>query len=346
MHYAHSTQLADRSNWQHLADHLRRVAGLAGERGDKFGAGKAAALAGWLHDLGKYSDAFQAHIKGRPGHVDHSTAGAQEVLKLASNPTDKHMAELLAYAIAGHHAGVPDKTSRTGETSALVDRLKKPVEPVGDAWRTEIETDATGLAPKGFKPHSNRELRDFQISFLGRMIFSCLVDADFLDTEAFYASVDGRQVDRQWPVLAEETDRLIAAFDAQMARVQCDAAETPLNRLRSEILSHVRGKAALPRGVFTLNVPTGDGELAGADSDHHQRAIVRKPVRQPHLTLPQGAQPRQCRHHPRRSADHSASCAEALRRRAGRAGAQLWLHGRAVHGDPAGAKDAEIRGRI
>src|SRR5205823_4378415 len=69
-------------------------------------------------------------------------------------------------------------------------------------WRTEIAADATSLAPKGFKPHANRELRDFQISFLGRMIFSCLVDADFLDTEAFYASVDGRQVDRRWPALA------------------------------------------------------------------------------------------------------------------------------------------------
>jgi CRISPR-associated endonuclease/helicase Cas3 len=274
MHYAHSTQLADRSNWQDLADHLRQVAGLAAERGDKFGVGKAAALAGWLHDLGKYSEAFQAHINGHPGHVDHSTAGAQEVLKLASNPTDKHMAELLAYAVAGHHAGLPDKTSRTGETSALVDRLKKLVEPVGDAWRTEIETDATALAPKGFKPHSNRELRDFQISFLGRMIFSCLVDADFLDTEAFYASVDGRQVDRQWPALAQETDQLIAAFDAQMSRVQREAAESPLNRLRTEILNHVRGKAALPRGVFTLNVPTGGGKTLaslGFALDHAKR---------------------------------------------------------------------------
>jgi CRISPR-associated endonuclease/helicase Cas3 len=191
--------------------------------------------------------------------VDHSTAGAQEVLKLAPNPTDGLMAELLAYAIAGHHAGLPDKTSRAGEAGALAERLKKPVETIGDIWRTEIEIDRKGLAPANFKPHSDQRVA-FQIAFLGRMIFSCLVDADFLDTEAFYASVDGRQVDRRWPILAEEIDRLIAAFDTHMAGMQRGATETPLNRLRREILAHVRGKATLPCGVFTPNVPTGGGK--------------------------------------------------------------------------------------
>ncbi len=61
MHYAHSTQAADRSDWQVLIDHLREVARLAAARGDKFGGAKAAALAGWLHDLGKYAQAFQLY---------------------------------------------------------------------------------------------------------------------------------------------------------------------------------------------------------------------------------------------------------------------------------------------
>lgn len=274
VHYAHSTQLADRSDWQHLVDHLRQVAQLSSERGNKFGAGKAAALSGWLHDLGKYAEAFEAYITGRGPSVDHSTAGAQEVLKLASNPTDKLMAELLAYAIAGHHTGLPDMTSSTGEASALADRLKKPIEPIGDIWRIEIRTDAKGLVPTNFKPRSSQGVAPFQIAFLGRMIFSCLVDADFLDTEAFYASVDSRQVDRRWPSLAAEADRLIAAFDARMTRIQRDAAETSLNRLRGEILTHVRGKAALPRGIFTLNVPTGGGKTLaslGFALDHARR---------------------------------------------------------------------------
>src|ERR1700730_4762559 len=112
LHYAHSTSTPDSSNWQPLRDHLKQTALRAKMFGSKFGAAKAAALAGWLHDLGKYSDAYQAYIGGRgPGGVDHSTAGAQELRKLVSGRDDQLFAELIAYAIAGHHAGLPDMSS-------------------------------------------------------------------------------------------------------------------------------------------------------------------------------------------------------------------------------------------
>jgi CRISPR-associated endonuclease/helicase Cas3 len=258
LHYAHSTKTADRSDWQPLDGHLRQVALRAAALGDKFGAAKAAALAGWLHDLGKYSEAYQAYIGGRgPGGVDHSTAGAQEVSKLASGRDDKFVAELIAYAIAGHHAGLPDMSG--GEPSTLSERLDKDTEPLDEIWRAEIEVDPTGLVPKTFKLRPDARA-PFQVAFLGRMIFSCLVDADFLDTEAFYASVDGRQIDRTWPALPAEIDRLIAAFDAHMADKRRASKDTLINQLRGEILAHARQKAALPRGVFTLNVPTGGGK--------------------------------------------------------------------------------------
>jgi CRISPR-associated endonuclease/helicase Cas3 len=256
LHYAHSTAARDGSNWQPLRDHLSQTAERAEMFGSKFGAAKAAALAAQLHDLGKYSEAYQAYIGGRgPGGVDHSTAGAQEVLKLDLKGRDKGMAELIAYAIAGHHAGLPDMS---GETSGLADRLKKIVPPLDTIWRNEVEFDPIGLAPANLKPKA--KIGGFQIAFLGRMIFSCLVDADFLDTEAFYASVDGRQVDRSWPVLPDEIERMIARFDAHMLAKRKEAADTVLNRLRDEILRHVRQKSGLPRGVFTLNVPTGGGK--------------------------------------------------------------------------------------
>ena len=256
MHYAHSTTTSLGSDWQPLRDHLQQTALRAKTLGGKFGAAKAAALAGWLHDLGKYSDAYQAYIAGRgPGGVDHSTAGAQEVRKLELKGIDKGMAELIAYAIAGHHAGLPDMS---GETSGWADRLKKKVSPLDAVWREELEIDPTGILPNGFKRESR--IGGFQLAFLGRMIFSCLVDADFLDTEAFYASVDGRQIDRTWPVLPDEIERMISRFDAHMSEKRSTAADTPLNRLRSDILAHVRQKAELPRGVFTLNVPTGGGK--------------------------------------------------------------------------------------
>ncbi len=272
MYYAHSTGTADRSDWQLLDRHLRQVALRAAALGNKFGAAKAAALAGGLHDLGKYSDAYQAYIGGRgPGGVDHSTAGAQELRKLVSGRDDQLFAELIAYAIAGHHAGLPDMSS--SEASALSDRLKKHTEPLDDIWRNEIEVDPTGLAPKCFKLRSDGR-GPFQIAFLGRMIFSCLVDADFLDTEAFYTSVDGRQIDRTWPVLPAEIDRLIVGFDGHMADKHRDSEDTLLNRLRSEILTHARHKAALPRGGFTMNVPTGGGKTLaslGFALDHAKR---------------------------------------------------------------------------
>jgi CRISPR-associated endonuclease/helicase Cas3 len=138
LHYAHSTPTPDGSNWQPLRDHLKQTALRAKMFGSKFGAAKAAALAGWLHDLGKYSEAYQAYIAGRgPGGVDHSTAGAQEVLKLGLKGADKGMAELIAYAIAGHHAGLPDMIGADGEASALADRLGKRIPPLRD-WRLPL----------------------------------------------------------------------------------------------------------------------------------------------------------------------------------------------------------------
>ena len=90
------------------------------------------------------------------------------------------------------------------------------------------------------------------------MIFSCLIDADRIDTERFYAKIEGRVVDRDWPRLPDIVGRLIAAFDAHMAGMK--TGDTPVNRLRAAILTHVRAKTASPRGVFTLNVPTGGGK--------------------------------------------------------------------------------------
>src|ERR1700733_12842781 len=165
LHYAHSTPTPEGTNWQPLRDHLKQTALRAKMFGSKFGAAKAAALAGWLHDLGKYSEAYQTYIGGRgPGGVDHSTAGAQEVLKLGLKGRDQGMAELIAYAIAGHHAGLPDMIGADGEASALADRLEKPVPPLEPIWQSEVEADLGGLFPAGLKPRLKN--RGFQIAFL------------------------------------------------------------------------------------------------------------------------------------------------------------------------------------
>jgi CRISPR-associated endonuclease/helicase Cas3 len=204
MYFAHSTDRPDAADWQTLQDHLVSVAMLAETRGRKFGAEKATRLAGLLHDLGRYTSSFQRRLKGAGEPVDHSSAGAQEVMRLVAGGVDKGMAELIAYAIAGHHAGLPD---REGDIGSLTERWEKPLDPLDPIWREEININAAGLLPAGFGLHPEKERIPFQLGLLGRMIFSCLVDADFRDTEAFYAASEGRLIPRGKSPLRGDVDR-------------------------------------------------------------------------------------------------------------------------------------------
>ncbi len=258
MRFAHSTGNPNRSDWQPLVDHLKEVAELAAERGDKFGAAPAAALAGWLHDLGKYAEAFQRRLEGSPESVDHSTAGARIALDLAKSGAlpDRLIADLIAYVVAGHHAGLPDR--RIGAASLDNRVTQKTIEPLDPVWTNEVAIVSSGLLSPNFRWHPDKARHAFQLAMLGRMIFSCLIDADRIDTERFYTKIEGRVVDRDWQRLPNIVARLIAAFDAHMAGMKID--DTSVNRLRADILVHVRAKAAAPRGVFTLNVPTGGGK--------------------------------------------------------------------------------------
>lgn len=255
MFFAHSVEGQPKDTWQPLLEHLRQVSQLTSLRAAKFGAEHLGALIGLLHDLGKYAPAFQAYIEGRGMSPDHATAGAVEIQKLAV-AAERLPCLLGAYCIAGHHSGL---SNWTGDR-ALLDRLKKELPPLDQAWQRELTIEASGLFPKNFKPHPDKSFMALQLAMFGRMLFSCLVDADFRDTEAFYTHVKGQTVDRAWAALGDIVHDLIARFDAHMGRIQAGAADTALNRLRSDILAHARGKAALPRGVFTLDVPTGGGK--------------------------------------------------------------------------------------
>lgn len=137
--------------------HLRQVALRAAAYGNKFGAAKTAALAGWLHDLGKYSDAYQTYIGGRgPGGVDHSTAGAQESLKLTLSRADKLIAELVAYASDVYFAGqfpAHDLLGTSAQRRCVGGGRRKPALSSPRRWlevyQTIIEggTDIVGAKP-------------------------------------------------------------------------------------------------------------------------------------------------------------------------------------------------------
>ncbi|MAW88490.1 MAG: CRISPR-associated helicase/endonuclease Cas3 [Phyllobacteriaceae bacterium] len=251
-YYAHSGSFDDRSDWQSLAEHLSGVSALAAENGKPLGIERSTALAGSLHDLGKYTEAFQKRLQGGE-RVDHSTAGARIALD-RSTGDDRVIAELIAYAVLGHHAGLPDRFNATAAClERRLDGFSYGPDPV---WETEIACDFTNLLPLNFVPTAGPK-GAFQLSVLGRMLFSCLVDADFRETEQFYARLNGEERDRNWPALESIVEGLRAKFDSHMAGFPCDGA---LNALRADILRHVRGRSVDRPGFFTLTVPTGGGK--------------------------------------------------------------------------------------
>ena len=281
LHYAHSATDLPETAWQKLKDHLEGVADYA-EAFAPANLAAAARVAGLLHDLGKYAPAFQARLRGDTTRVDHSTAGAAEILKLTTS-RDNMIGQLIAYAIAGHHSGLPD---RIGEIGTLDARLAHfDPKTIDFDWRPEIAPEGQGLMPAGFCEPRAKSLEElaFRLSVLGRMIFSCLIDADRRDTEAYYEGVSGEQADRVWPTLTDLLPELQVRFDSHIDKMP--KPDSAVNRLRGEILAHVRAKAGEARGFFTLTVPTGGGKTFasfGFALDHarkhgHSRIITAIP---------------------------------------------------------------------
>lgn len=275
--FAHSGRAEDFSDWQTLDDHLRATAERAQKVGAVLGIGQMASVAGAWHDYGKHDPAFQRRLQGAPGSVDHSTAGAAELLERAKG-SERIAAELLAYAILGHHAGLPDAGGSDAAMSRRIDRFTNAVPPRVAAGAT---VDFAPLMPE-LMARVRRQGAGFDLSVVGRMVFSCLVDADYRDTEAYYDRLEGRLRDRDWPELQDILPRLRAGFDAHMAQFP---AESDLNRRRAQVLAHVRDRAALAPGLFTLTVPTGGGKTLaslGFALDHaarhgHRRIIYAIP---------------------------------------------------------------------
>lgn len=246
MFFAHSSSRSDQSDWHPLKEHLESVGQLAGSFAYRFGAQSLGNVAGVLHDLGKYAREFQARLMGQAPRVDHSTAGARVALERFGP-----VGWPIAYAIAGHHAGLAN--GRDGESrSSLADRLAATQPEVVEDWKAEIllpPAESIGL-PDGFRVVRDRML--LQLSLLTRMTFSALVDADYLDTERYFRGLEGAGSPRERP--APTLIQLRDALDAALGRF---AADTPVRRLRGEILAKVRGRADSPQGVFSLTVPTG-----------------------------------------------------------------------------------------
>lgn len=259
MHYAHTSPRPDEP-WQPLETHLRDVSGAAAERASAFGGADWAALAGLWHDLGKYSEAFQEYLAAADSadpheadslaRTDHSTAGAQHAVA-AFGP----LGHLLAFAIAGHHAGLPNADDSTG--SNMRRRLLKPVEDWSAAPPSVSEHPIPPI-PEFVRFRMARPSERgsaFAVALFMRMIFSALVDADFIDTEAFMSPERGAER-TQWP--ADMIDRMLAALERRIEGF--GVPETPVARQRARVAAACREEAERQPGIFTLTVPTGGGK--------------------------------------------------------------------------------------
>ncbi|MDR2871605.1 MAG: CRISPR-associated endonuclease Cas3'' [Xanthomonadaceae bacterium] len=246
-YFAHSGNNPDHSDWQSLPDHLNGTGRRSGNFAAVFGAKELGETGGRLHDLGKYTQPFLKRLHGGPA-VDHASWGARIAV-------DRYgpLGRLLAYGIAGHHAGLANGKDH-GERTCLHERLKAHLPELDPIWQHEIALPEKLAPPATFKPHSE-ERGSFQLAFLARMLFSTLVDADFLDTEAYYQRIENRPRHRDTPLpdLAALRQRL----DAYLQKFTPDRV---INRTRAEILHHVRGGAAAAPGLFSLTVPTGGGK--------------------------------------------------------------------------------------
>ena len=198
-YFAHSNELPDQQDWHLLSDHLEGTGDRAAAFLESMGCGDFGRAAGLLHDLGKYTREFQKRLAGGP-RCDHSTAGAKVALDRYREPFGK----MLAFCIAGHHAGLANGVN--GERiSALADRLDSRVPSLDPTWRDEItlaELALPRLIPR------DRDTMGFSAAFFIRMVFSALVDADFLDTEAYFAGLEGKPRPRgQHPTLSALSGR-------------------------------------------------------------------------------------------------------------------------------------------
>ena len=236
---------------QSLTDHLDGTMRLAEGFGAGMGLGAEAGLLGKIHDEGKDTAAFQDYIHGRKHRrVDHSTAGAKSFFE---NGHIGWLQLIGALCVAGHHAGIPDLGSKVdcAGTSTLNGRMKKCIPSIRHPQRYLIDSTCLDV------DHLNtfiEKRNTLDVMILTRMLFSCLVDADFLDTEAFM---------NNQPVRKNEFSSLKEISAMFWSRLEEDGYFRPknaLNEKRCEILHTCMRKGEGKQGLYSLTVPTGGGK--------------------------------------------------------------------------------------
>lgn len=256
--FAHSLDGVPQAQWQTLRAHAKGVQELCAKFAKDFASVEAASLIGQVHDAGKVHPDFQAHLRGEPRNHPHAADGAKWLD--ANVPT---LGRLLAYAVDGHHAGLPDGV---GDATTLTSHLCNAQEP--QDVEVEPPKDVRNLLPDFIK-NGDREEVPHKLWLWVKMLFSCLVDADWLDTERFMDPK--RAADR--PETFDELPTLLDRYRAHMAAFRAD---TPVNKLRADILQAILAKAQNAPGLYTLTVPTGGGKTLASLGFALEHAIAHR----------------------------------------------------------------------
>lgn len=229
---------------QSIEAHLKGTGDLAETFAAEFGAAANGKLCGLAHDIGKYSDEFQLRLRGGK-KVDHATAGAIECFKIK--------AAFEAVCVIGHHSGLPNvghKDADTTESQTFFGRkLRAEQGGIPDYrknWNGHIALPQDYFRPSG---------RGFATAFYIRMLYSCLVDADYIDTETFMNGDAGRGNYEPLSALCDKLTAYISKWNNPTREIDI---------LRQKILNSCINNSGNPRGMFTLTVPTGGGKTVAS----------------------------------------------------------------------------------
>lgn len=265
-YYAHRSE--DGKRLQTVKEHLENTARKAASFGASFDSREEAYYAGYYHDLGKYSLAFQRRLLENGPTVDHSTAGAQKAF------SDRDL--YAACAIAGHHGGLPDVGNGrdTADEVTLCGRVKRQLTDFRAA-NNELDHPPACLYPKWLMEARGTATMPSDEFFYTRMIYSCLVDADFLDTESFM------QLQTRSHAMNAPFPELENRFLSSIERKGWTRPRRELDRIRYRIVKECHEGGNKEPGLYSLTVPTGGGKtgaslafaLRHAVANHLERII-------------------------------------------------------------------------